>query len=301
MSALPILANNARRAFFKRGAGIAGAAALASLGGFQLLNGLAQAQDIDATPEAALLTDANILNFALNLEYLEAEFYVRAAFGEGLHIADVVGVGGLGPVTGGRAVPFATPALKEFIEEIARDEYAHVKFLRKALGSAAVSRPTINLSTSFTIAARAAGIVGPQGTFDPFADEDSFILAAYIFEDVGVTAYHGVAPFISNKDYLLAAAGILGTEAYHAAEIRTLIFQRGLAVPAEKISHLRADASGADDDQGVILDGSANIVPTDANGLVFARTPQQVLNVVYLGGASGDFGFFPKRLNGAIN
>jgi hypothetical protein len=297
---MPVPANADRRAFF-RGAGIAGAAALASFGGLPLLSSPALAADADATPEAAALTDANILNFALNLEYLEAEFYVRAAFGGGLHIQDVIGVGGLGQVTGGRAVPFVTPALQQFIQEIARDEYAHVKLLRKALGSAAVSRPTIDLTQSFTTAARAAGIIGPGQVFDPFADENSFILAAFIFEDVGVTAYHGAAPFISNKDYLLAAAGILGTEAYHAAEIRTLIYQRGLGVPAEKISHLRIDASGVNDDQGIVFDGVANIIPTDANGLVYSRSPSQVLNIVYLGGAKGGFGFFPKRLNGAIN
>jgi len=288
-----------RRAFFRH-AGLAGAAVAGTLAGVPLFGSNARAAGVDAAPDAAL-TDANILNFALNLEYLEAEFYVRAAFGKGLHIEDAIGVGGLGQVTGGRQVPFATPAVQQYAQEIARDEYAHVKFLRKALGTAAVSRPTIDLSQSFTTAARAAGVIGPGDTFDPFADEDSFLLAAFIFEDVGVTAYHGAAPFISNKDYLLAAAGILATEAYHAAEVRTLLYQRGLAVPVEKISHLRADASGANDDQGVISDGAANIVPTDANGLVFARTPAQVLNVVYLGGAAGGYGFFPKRMNGAIS
>lgn len=287
-----------RRAFFKS-AGLTGAAALASFGGMSMLTSPARAAEPDGA--TAALTDTNIFNFALNLEYLEAEFYVRAAFGTGLHEEDVIGVGGLGPVFGGTKVPFATPAIQQYAEEIARDEYAHVKFLRKALGKQAVSRPTIDLQQSFTTAARAAGIISAGQTFNPFLDENSFLLAAYIFEDVGVTAYHGAAPYITNKDYLLAAAGILATEAYHASEVRTLLYQKGLAAPVEKISHLRADASGADDDQGVILNGVANIVPTDANGLVFARTPTQVLNIVYLGGAKAGYGFFPKKLNGAIN
>jgi len=41
-------------------------------------------------------------------------------------------------------------------------------------------------------------------------------------------------------------------------------------------------------------------VPSDANGLAFGRTTAQVLAIVYLGGASGNFGFFPNRLNGNI-
>ncbi len=46
--------------------------------------------------------------------------------------------------------------------------------------------------------------------------------------------------------------------------------------------------------------GLANITPTDANALAFSRTTTQVLNIVYAGGASGDYGFFPQGLNGAI-
>ena len=67
-----------------------------------------------------------------------------------------------------------------------------------------------------------------------------------------------------------------------------------------KISALRAAASGAADDQGVFWNGRSNLVPTDFNALTFARTTTQVLNIVYLGGASGNYGFFPQGLNGAI-
>lgn len=115
---------------------------------------------------------------------------------------------------------------------------------------------------------------------------------------MGVTAYHGAAPLIQSKAYLDAAAGILAVEAYHAATVRTLLLQAGKGPATAAISALRAKASGAADDQGVTLNGVANITPTDANGLAFKRTTAQVLNIVYLGGASGGFGFFPKGLNG---
>ena len=116
-----------------------------------------------------------------------------------------------------------------------------------------------------------------------------------------VTAYKGAARLIANKDVLEAAAGILAVEAYHAGEIRLLCYQRPLHQWVRDISDLRDAADGAgDDDQPVVLNGKANIVPTDRNGLAFSRSASQVLNIVYLGGASGHFGFFPDRLNGAI-
>ena len=48
------------------------------------------------------------------------------------------------------------------------------------------------------------------------------------------------------------------------------------------------------------MNGSPNITPTDVNALAFSRTTTQVLNIVYAGGASGNYGFFPQGLNGAI-
>lgn len=279
-----------------RGAGLgtAFAAALSvAPGGLGLLG--------DGTARAAgAPTDADILNFALNLEYLEAEYYLRAINNTGLAASDTTGVGALGNVTGGGAVPFATPALRQYAESIAWDEAAHVKFLRSALGGAAVARPEIDLMNSFTTAAIAAGLIQPGQTFNPFADEKSFLLGAYIFEDVGVTAYHGAAPLITSKDYLSAAAGILAVEAYHAGSIRTLLYQMGMGDATNKISALRAAASGAADDQGVVWNGHSNITPTDMNALAFSRTTTQVLNIVYLGGASGNYGFFPAGLNGTI-
>ena len=74
----------------------------------------------------------------------------------------------------------------------------------------------------------------------------------------------------------------------------------GQGAATVKISALRAAASGAADDQGVVWNGEANITPTDVNALAFSRTTTQVLNIVYLGGASGGYGFFPNGLNGTI-
>jgi hypothetical protein len=248
--------------------------------------------------EAARINDFAILNFALNLEYLEAEFYLRAATGAGLEAADTVGSHGpSGGVTGGGQVPFATAAIAQYANEIASDELNHVRLIREVLAERAVSEPAIDLVDSFNTLAAAAGLPTP---FDPFANETNFLLGAYIFEDVGVTAYHGAAPLVQSKEILSAAAGILAVEAYHAAEVRLLLFQLGQATATTAISAVRAALSDAADDQGVLVDSMANIVPTDANSLAFSRTTRQVLNIVY-GKQDAEAGlFFPKGLNGPI-
>ncbi|TCP31858.1 ferritin-like protein [Sphingomonas sp. BK235] len=280
----------------------------------------------DPARAQAAVTDADVLNFALNLEYLEAQFYLYAVNGTGLP-ASLTGSGSTagGTVTGGAKVDFSgDPNVGAYAREIAADEQAHVNFLRTALGASAVAMPNINISGAadgpFTAAARAAGVVGASDTFNPYADPTSFLLGAFIFEDVGVTAYKGAAPLLTNKTFLEAAAGILAVEAYHAAIVRTTLYAKG--VPAliqatEQISAARDALDGSptedqvrgiapDDDQGIAPSGSgatltANIAPLNANGLAYSRTTGQVLNIVYLNAATTTMGgFFPNGVNGNI-
>ncbi len=286
--------NDTDRRNFLRSAGIAGLGVV----GATALTGVGAGSALAAAP-----SDAAILNFALNLEYLEAEFYSRAVFGHGLDRSLTTGKGQRGGVIGGRAVTWQTPNVRKYATEIAHDEIAHVKFLRAALGSAKVARPEIDLKNSFTAAARAAGLIGPNETFDPYANENNFLLAAFIFEDVGVTAYKGAAPLIDNKTYLEAAAGILAVEAYHAAIIRTTLYGKDLMAPVKAISDARDSLDGSsDDDQGIGTADYANLVPTDKNGIAFSRTAARVLNIVYLTPfKNSQGGFFPDGVNGSIN
>lgn len=253
--------------------------------------------------------DVAILNFALNLEYLEAEFYTYAFFGDGIenHQVDTDGAGTEGTVTikNNPKVPFADPQVERYAREIGRDERRHVRFFRQALiqaGAQQVARPQINLQGSFDTLAQAAGI---GQSFDPFENDLNFLLGAFIFEDVGVTLFGGAASLLTNKQFLDSAAGILAVEAYHAGNIRVNLFETGsqeVYDAAQKISDLRMALSGANDDQGVIGPmGGSNIVPTDGNGRAFRRTPRQGLNIVYGAKNASQGLFFPNGLNGSLS
>ncbi|RDE05993.1 ferritin-like domain-containing protein [Sphingomonas aracearum] len=312
----------ARRRFIRM---CGGAAAIA--GSLSVLSGCDDDDDDDVTPtptatatptptptatSSSAVSDVDVLNFALNLEYLEGAYYYQAAFGSTIPAASLTGTGQQGTVIGGAQVNFTDTVVREFAREIAVDELAHINFLRQTLGTVAVAQPAINIAGdatgAFTAAARAAGVIRSDEVFNPYANDENFLIGAYLLTDVGVSAYRGSARLITNKVFLEASAGILATECYHDAAIRSTLYAKGLA-PSDlraktvKISDTRDLLDGPNEnDQGIIdADGNANIVPTDAGGLVLGRTAQQVLNVVYNNRASVvGGGFFPQGVNGTI-
>jgi hypothetical protein len=252
------------------------------------------------------IDDADILNFALNLEYLEAEYYTLAVTGMSIEDLGIAtnGRGRTGSVTikANAQVPFSVPAIEQYANEVAKDERDHVTDIRStlaALGHVPVARPPIDLLNSFNALAQAAGL---GSSFDPFASDLNFLLGSYVFEDVGVSAYHGAAALIHNKNVLSAAAGFLGIEAQHAGLIRLLLFQLHQGTTTQAISNVRSALGGATD-YGVASGpgGTSSIVLSDSNSLAISRTTRQVLNIVY-GAVNARHGlFFPDGLNGKIS
>ena len=286
----PMFMKPSRRSLMMQSLSLAGAI---GVGGSAILALPAHAQAV---------SEVDVLNFALNLEYLEAEFYLHALYGRGLGSGDAsAGSNSGGPVDGGSQVTFTSRVRRNIAMEIAQDELNHVKLLRKVLGSSAVARPRIDLVNSFAALGRASGAYPAGTTFNPFANEDAFWLGAFTFEDVGVTAYKGATPALAASAYLEAAAGILAVEAYHAGEVRSMLQERGGAVPASRIARARDMVDGPTvTDQGLSNQGKVNIVPTDLSSVAFSRTPRQVLDVVYLANNATRGGFFPYGMNGAI-
>jgi len=167
-----------RMSFLRKGA-MGGAAALS--GGAiisALIPGAASAKTVGAPPSSFGKGDIGILNYALTLEYLESSFYNEAAAS--------------GKIT--------NKALKQFLHTVQKDENAHVKLLKRALGSKAVKKPNFDFQ----------GIP---------SDPAKFAATAYVLENTGVHAYLGQAPNISEAKVLLTAASIVTVEARHSGAI----------------------------------------------------------------------------------
>jgi hypothetical protein len=144
----------------------------------------------------ATANDLEILNYALTLEYLEADFYTR---------------GVEGGVLSGRDLELVTP--------IRDHEQEHVDVLTstvKSLGGKAAAKPKFKY---------------PSGTFD---DKAKFLATASVFEELGVTAYHGQVARVDDGDILAAAASIAGVESRHAAVIADMIDGNPFPSPFEK-------------------------------------------------------------------
>lgn len=249
--------------------------------------------------DAASQPEIDVLNFALNLEYLEATFYSYIVTGQDLNSAYTGG--GPAPTGAPAQITFPSQQVNDLFAEIMFDEVAHVAALRTALGQVAIARPQINLAALTTINA------------------SNYLQHARLFEDVGVTAYAGAASSLTGNN-VTAAAQILAVEGFHTGALRLLAIQQGAAYPSNLTGYVPADGYDIKPaDPGTVA--LAQVGPTTAtggffatlangttgqnnsyNGFAFTRTASQVLAIVYgsttAGTAKG--AFFPNGVNGNI-
>jgi len=269
-----------RRSFLRgtglTGLGLAGAAfGGAKLGLFDSVPGVKKLEGNGATVEAAPNMDVAIGNFALNLEYLEAEFYTMAVTGKTLEESgiSVSGAGTAGPTTGGKMVNFSgeiSGRLGAIAAEIMRDEQQHVALLRRLLGGYAIAKPTIDLN--------ALGI-----GFDTF---QQFLELSRAFEDTGVSAYAGAAPLITSQTNFGFVMRIGQVEALHSSNLRLIIAANNVQTTALDALDVLPPPS------------ETHYFETVGPALSVVRTTSQVYGNSKTGTSKG--GFFPDGVNGAI-
>jgi hypothetical protein len=202
-----------------------------------------------------LVTDT--LNFALKLEYLEAEFYTKV-------------VGSPGYLT-------ASASDQAALTKIRNDENLHVAFLKGALGASAIAKPNIDL----TGGGSAAG-TGPFAGY--LASYPVQLAMAQTFEDTGVRAYKGQAPNLqSSRPYLTAALEIHSVEARHASKVRMMRRTANTLIPAGQVvkSWITLNQSGIDTGNA----GTNAAIQKSYDGATPESTTTQAgVNIIGIGG-----------------
>lgn len=241
---------------------------------------------------APAITD--VLNFALNLEFLEAGLYYFCSTGNPL--AGTAN-GSTLPTTALYQAVKANPGAFALAQALAQDELNHITDLQNAiaqLGGTPISQPVINY------AAKGAVTTAAQ-----------FLATARQFTAVGNSAYAGAAQYlISNPTVLTVASQILGAEGQHLGAVNFQCIQQGIATalqgsPTASIDALDVPPS-LTDYFSVYTSGNTAGQPA---GLAPARTTSEVLGDVYgvstattttptAGVTNG--GFFPSGVNGNI-
>ncbi|BAU15425.1 hypothetical protein LEP3755_59830 [Leptolyngbya sp. NIES-3755] len=175
--------------------------------------------------------DIGILNFALLLEELEAAFYPAALKS--------------GKITNSKE--------RDYLSAIGRHEAEHVAFLRQVLGRNALFQ-TRDLS------------LNSAGLNALLTSRDKILNTAVTLEDLGVHAYNGAGPSLTNPTYILAAGSIVSVEGRHSAAVRELAGRPSTEADRDR---LVSDANLA-----------ANLNPFKGRAYDELYTPKQVVAAV---------------------
>ncbi|KAK2967432.1 hypothetical protein RJ640_022364 [Escallonia rubra] len=237
--------------------------------------------------------DIDMMQFAENLEHLEADFFLWGALGYGLdQVAPWLVMGGP-PLIGAQRANLDN-LTQRIIEEFGAHNFA--KVFDEAFGFP---------------------LVPP---FDPYRNSLSYMQGSYMIPYVGLVGYVGTNPNINGYITKRLLAGLLGVEAGQDAVIRSYLYERAKEVVhpynrtvAEftiRISELRnLLAMCGIKDEGIIVPlelgaenrTMSNVLSANYDSLSYRRTPREILRIVY---GTGDEhvpgGFFPHGANGRI-
>ncbi len=173
------------RRLTRRGA-LGGSAKVAAGGAIALSAALSPAMARLLAAQEEFESDVDVLNYALTLEHLEANFYDMIEdfeFGED---------------------PFGNSII-DYLDQIGDHEDAHVETLTAVISDLG-GEPVLAADYDFGV-----------------TDASSFLATAATFENLGVSAYDGAGQFLSDPGLLTAAGTIVAVEARHAAYLNLLV------------------------------------------------------------------------------
>ncbi|MED6134987.1 hypothetical protein PIB30_042085 [Stylosanthes scabra] len=263
-------------------------------------------------------SDADLVEFALNLEYLEAEFFLYGALGYGLDVVNPNLTQG-GPTPYGGKIAHLSPIIKDVTLQFALQEVGHLRAIKKWVKG--FPRPLLNISseTFGEIIDKAFGEkLNPS--FDPYANDINYLIASYAIPYVGLNGYVGANPLLKSTNAKSLIAGLLGVESGQDAVIRALLYERwnqrvrpydfSVAAFTNAISGIRNTLGrGGVKDEGLLVpkelgaeaNVTGNILAGNSYSVAYARTPQEILRIVYGTGHEGvPGGFYPKGGDGDI-
>ncbi|KAI7746135.1 hypothetical protein M8C21_032417 [Ambrosia artemisiifolia] len=270
-------------------------------------------------------TDMDLLEFPLNLEYFEAEYFLFGSLGKGLDTIEP-GLAAKGPPPIGAKQANLSLLIKDVITQFAYQEIGHLRAIKKLVQG--FPRPLLNLSAKSFGTVMDAAVGNPLSPpFDPYANDLNYLISCYVIPYVGLTGYVGANPKLESPDsrkllygYDKLVAGLLGVESGQDAVIRSLLYERAneKVVPyditvgefTQKISQLR-NKLGNDGlkDEGLKVpielgaekNTQGNVLAGDEDSVAYGRTPQEILRIVYgTGDEKAPGGFYPQGGDGAI-
>ncbi|XP_048138942.1 desiccation-related protein PCC13-62-like [Rhodamnia argentea] len=263
-------------------------------------------------------SDVDRVQFAMNLEFLEAEFFLRGSLGQGLDsIAPYLAQGGPPPVGGAKAN--LDPVTCRIIEEFGYQEVGHLRAIYTRIGG--IRRPLLNLSAqNFEAIFDQAVGYKLQPPFNPYSNTVNYLLASYLIPYVGLVGYVGTIPYLETYNSKSLVASLLGVESGQDAVLRTLLYARAdeklepydmtVAEFTGRLSGLRNRLAMCGlKDEGIMVPKelgaenrtTSNVLSADVDSLSYSRSPPEILRIIY--GSGSEYkpgGFYPDGGNGRI-
>ncbi|MED6134988.1 hypothetical protein PIB30_042086 [Stylosanthes scabra] len=257
-------------------------------------------------------SDVELIEFALNLEYLEADYFLNGALGHGLDVVAPNLTGG-GPPPIGARIAHLGPLVRDVILQFGLQEVGHLRAIKSTVRG--FPRPLLNISSETF-----GQIIDNAFAFDPYANDINYLIATYVIPYVGLNGYVGANPLLQSVTAKKLVAGLLAAESGQDAVVRAMLYERryeivipyGVTVAefTDRISALR-NKLGRDGlkDEGLVVpkelgaEGkvTGNILSLNKDSLGYPRTPPEILRIVYAtGNESVPGGFYPKGANGTI-